>query len=82
MKKIVLSFSVPEFVEAQRESFLKLLKEGIPTELNKRNPLVIILNKADLKKRKEEKKKTVSIVPEIYSKKNELLSYYFPRQLL
>ena len=69
MKKIVLSFSVPEFVEAQRESFLKLLKEGIPTELNKRNPLVIILNKADLKKRKEEKKKQYRLYRKYIPKK-------------
>jgi DNA-directed RNA polymerase subunit beta len=56
MRKIVLSFSVPQFVEVQRQSFLNLLKEGIPTEINRQNPTVIVINKSDLKKHKDEKK--------------------------
>ena len=35
----IYSFFVPEFIEAQRTSFLKLLKEYIPAELEKHNPI-------------------------------------------
>ena len=37
----VMSFFVPELIEAQRVSFLNLLKDGIPEELQRRNPLTI-----------------------------------------
>jgi len=35
----IYSFFVPEFIEAQRTSFLQLLKEDIPAELEKHNPI-------------------------------------------
>lgn len=35
----IYSFFVPEFIEAQRTSFFKLLKEHIPAELEKHNPI-------------------------------------------
>ena len=38
-KPKICSFFVPELIEAQRVSFLRLLKTGIPAELQKRNPM-------------------------------------------
>ena len=38
-KNFIYSFFVPEFIEAQRTSFLKLLKTDIPFELEKHNPI-------------------------------------------
>ena len=38
-KNSIYSFFVPEFIEAQRSSFLKLLKTDIPFELEKYNPI-------------------------------------------
>ena len=35
----IYSFFVPEFIEAQRISFLKLLQKDIPAELDKHNPI-------------------------------------------
>lgn len=77
MKQIVLSFAVPEFVQGQRESFLTLLKEGIPNELNKRNPIVIPLNKSDLKKNKEEKRKKYRILRKYSPKKMKACQIIF-----
>lgn len=44
----VYSFFAPEFVESQRKSFLKLLKDGIPTELEKYNPIELNIQKKQL----------------------------------
>ena len=51
----VYSLFVPEFIEAQRTSFLRLLKTGIPTELEKHNPIELAFKKT--------KKKAPSILP-------------------
>nr|YP_010455840.1 RNA polymerase beta subunit [Tetraselmis marina]UUA64516.1 RNA polymerase beta subunit [Tetraselmis marina] len=39
------SFFAPEFVESQRQSFLKLLDTGIPTEIEKYNPIELNIQK-------------------------------------
>ena len=39
----IYSFFVPEFIETQRTSFLKLLKEDIPSELEKHNPIELTI---------------------------------------
>lgn len=44
---------VPEFLEAQRTSFLRLLKDGIPKELEKYNPIEITMKSSDQKKAKK-----------------------------
>lgn len=36
------SFNTPNFIDTQRLSFLQLLKEGIPNELEKQNPIDLI----------------------------------------
>ena len=54
------SFFVPEFIEAQRLSFLQLLKTGIPTELQKHNPIELTIS--EKKKDTIKKKKLDSFV--------------------
>jgi len=39
------SFNAPNFIETQRTSFLRLLKTGIPGELNKQNPIDLVIEK-------------------------------------
>ena len=44
----IYSFFVPEFIETQRTSFLKLLKEDIPSELEKHNPIELNIQQKSL----------------------------------
>lgn len=41
----IYSFFAPEFIESQRKSFLTLLKDGIPTEIQKYNPIELNIQK-------------------------------------
>ena len=47
----IYSFFVPEFIEAQRTSFLQLLKTDIPTELDKHNPIRLNIQEPEKKRR-------------------------------
>lgn len=39
------SFNTPDFVDTQRISFLRLINDGIPAELEKHNPVDLVINK-------------------------------------
>ena len=41
----IYSFSAPDFIDAQRTSFIRLLKSGIPAELEKHNPVDLYIEK-------------------------------------
>lgn len=51
-RSFIYSFFVPEFIEAQRTSFLKLLKEDIPAELEKHNPIELTIQPNSLTKKR------------------------------
>jgi DNA-directed RNA polymerase subunit beta len=38
-------FNAPDFIETQRISFLRLIKDGIPSELEKHNPIDLVIEK-------------------------------------